>query len=156
MELFKERARKIDVSAVGTGIPFIAPPFVLIIDRIGFIGGIEGDDLPAGFIAPALIEIPIVAVHQAALQAAIGAERWRRNRVCFVVDARRNFTVECEIVFDDLKNCAALSAFLLHRIYGTIGGDVLHIPHYSATGARRGVHGARTGSPRMCYVWRDD
>ncbi len=103
LELLTEGSREVDVATVRLSIPGIAPPLALIVDGECFLRCIDRDDLPSTQAALSMIEMSIIAHHQAPLESTFGTELRRGNCQLLSGKCWRDGVVELQITFRDLE-----------------------------------------------------
>jgi hypothetical protein len=123
MKLWKERARKIHLPAIGKRIPLVAVP-LLLSEHLARRAGVDiGNDIHPGKIACALVEIELIALRKPPLKPTVRTERGRRDGLFLSGNNGRELIDESEIVIGDLEGLLAprIAAGELHgnEVYST-------------------------------------
>jgi len=98
VELLEERTTEIEIPPIFERIVGIAPPCARINDDIRLVRRIYGDELLAGEVAFAMIELPLIPKGKPALQAAIRTQCRRRDQLLLPIENRRHLFIERKVV----------------------------------------------------------
>jgi hypothetical protein len=123
--LFKESHGKIENYAILNIINCIGFPIYLIIDGIGFVWRVDGDDIFSCGITLSLVEFSLIAERETSLLTTVWTESGRRDSIFLSVKYWRYLFIEFYIFVCDRKRI--LTVFTHSFFYESfIGWDGVH------------------------------
>ena len=102
-ELLEERPAEIERATRRELIPLVRPPDGLVVDRARLVLRVNGNHFLSRQVASAMVELPLVAIHQSTLLATIRTQCRRRKQKFLTSECRRKLLQESKIASSDLK-----------------------------------------------------